>query len=400
MLLAAALAASAMPTACALRVLPARLQQSKPGHFPAVPRDSNSTAAMYNAFKRDIIFFERFAFLLYRTTSKCLQALQTWLARSLGIPPRVMVVRLSGVIAADDDVRLTSYYDGDRPDLLRAGMDDGGDGGQLPRTTGAKASREDVINLARVDKLLTRAFTSHGARAVVLLINSPGGSPAQSSLIYQRLRALRKQHKRIPLIAFVEDAAVSGGYYIASAADEIVADPSSLVGSIGVISRGFGYVKAIKKQGVTRRVATAGESKSGIDPYMPQRSKDLKSQKRLLHEIHHNFIDAVKQGRGDRLKPEEAARLHVVNGGSGGGCVGACFGTPSRRRLQRLVDKGAGLFDGSVYSGEVGRELGLVDSVGEMRTEMQKRFGRHVRLEAVEEEFSKMEFSRLLRWLL
>ena len=133
---------------------------------------------------------------------------------------------------------------------------------------------------------------------------------------------------------------------------------------------------------------------------MPQRGKDLKSQKRLLHEIHHNFIDAVKEGRGDRLKPEEAARIHVSSGGSGGGCSGAIFGAPSRRQLRKLVAKGAGLFDGSVYSGEVGKEIGLVDSVGEMRTEMQKRYGRHVRLEMVEDEAAKTEFARLLRWLL
>ena len=133
---------------------------------------------------------------------------------------------------------------------------------------------------------------------------------------------------------------------------------------------------------------------------MKQRPKDMRSQKRLLHEIHKNFIDAVKEGRGEKLKPEEAAKLHVSTGGGGGGCSGAIFGTPSKRTLQKLVDSGAGLFDGSVYSGEVGKEVGLVDSVGEMRTEMQKRFGRHVRLEKVEDETAKMELSRLLRWLL
>ena len=116
-------------------------------------------------------------------------------------------------------------------------------------------------------------------------------------------------------LAFVEDAACSGGFYIASAADEIIADPSSLVGSIGVISRGFGYVKHIKKQGVTRRVHTAGDAKSGIDPFMKMRKKDLKSQRRILEEIHSNFITAVKEGRGDRLKPEAAAKLHAQTSG-------------------------------------------------------------------------------------
>ena len=181
------------------------------------------------------------------------------------------------------------------------------------------------------------------------------------------------------------------------AADEIIADPSSLVGSIGVISRGFGYVRAIKKQGVSRRVHSAGESKSGIDPYMPMRRKDLSSQKRLLREIHENFIADVREGRGDRLKPEAAARLHVTTAG-GGGCTGALFGRPSKRTIRGLVKEGAGLFDGSVYSGEVGKEVGLVDEVGEMRTVLQKRFGKYVRIETMEEE--KIDYSKLLRWLL
>ena len=130
-----------------------------------------------------------------------------------------------------------------------------------------------------------------------LLINSPGGSPVQSSLIYERLRALRARHKQVPLLAFVEDSACSGGYYIACAADEIIADPNSIVGSIGVITRGFGYVKAIKKEGLTRRLYTAGDHKSGLDPFLPERAKDLKQQKRLLQEIHDNFVAAVKQAR-------------------------------------------------------------------------------------------------------
>jgi ClpP class serine protease len=200
----------------------------------------------------------------------------------------------------------------------------------------------------------------------------------------------------VPLLAFVEDSAVSGGYYIACAADEIIADPSSLVGSVGVISRGFGYVKAIKKQGVERRVHSAGESKSGLDPYMKMRKHDLANQKRLLAEIHNNFIDAVKQGRGDRLKPEAAARLHHSTT-SGSGCY-SFLGGPGKRKLRRMQEDGAGLFDGSVYSGEVGLELGLVDGVGEMRAELQKRFGRFVEIERMEED--RVDYSKLLRWLL
>ena len=166
------------------------------------------------------------------------------------------------------------------------------------------------------------------------------------------------------------------------------------MGSIGVITRGFGYVKAIKKQGVTRRVSTAGDSKAGLDPYMPRRQKDRANQERLLKEFHTNFINDVKAGRGDRLQPEAAARLHHV---TLSGC-GGWLGSPSKRQLSKLVDKGAGLFDGSVYTGEVGKELGLVDKVGELKTELQSRYGRFVRLETVEED--RIDYSRLLRWLL
>ena len=322
------------------------------------------------------------------------------------VTPRVVCVTLTGIIAADGDVRLGAQYSyGGRPELLSPDVTfvDGaerqpridGEADRDPRTAGLRS--DAVINLQRVDRLLTKAFASRGARAVCLIINSPGGSPAQSSLIYQRLRALRKRHKNMPLLAFVEDAAVSGGYYIACAADEVIADPSSIVGSIGVISRGFGYVKAIKKQGVSRRVHASGDSKSGIDPYMPMKPRDLKQQRRLLTEIHENFIAAVKEGRGDRLKPEAAATIHASTTG-GAGCSGLIFGRPSKRKVARLADDGAGLFDGTVYSGEAGLEVGLVDAVGEMHTTLQKRFGRHVRIETIEDDRVDSAL-RLLRWL-
>lgn len=327
---------------------------------------------------------------MLRTASRTTAWIQEWFARSIGFPPRVMVVHLSGVIAADDEVRL-GLYDSllARPEVLLAGVQGAGE---------ARGRADGLINLARCERLLTRAFSAQGARCVCLLINSPGGSPVQSSLIYERLRALRKRYKRVPLYAFVEDAAVSGGYYIACAADEIIADPSSLLGSIGVISRGFGYVKAIKKQGVSRRVHTSGKSKSGLDPYMPQRASDLASQRRLLREIHHNFVEAVRTGRGDRLKPEEAAKLYARTVG-GGGCAGLIFGEPSQRRLTKLVKDGVGLYDGSVYAGTTALQIGLVDELGEMRTTLQKRYGRFVRMETVEPE-DKLDYSRLLRWLL
>ena len=267
--------------------------------------------------------------------------------------------------------------------------------GQPDRSPAAKG-RDAIINLERVDKLLTKAFAAHGAKAVCLLLNSPGGSPAQSSLIYQRLRTLKKRHKNKKLLVFVEDAACSGGYYIACAGDEIIADPSSLIGSVGVISRGFGYVKAIRKQGVSRRVYAAGDHKGGIDPYMRQKQRDLKAR-RLLKEIHDNFIGAVKEGRGERLQPEVAAELHAQTVGVG--CTGLLLGRPSRGTVKSLARKGKGLFDGSVYTGEVAHSVGLIDGVGEMKTELQRRYGRFCRIETVEEE-KTLDYAKLLRWLL
>ena len=338
--------------------------------------------------KRDFLFYERLCTLLVRTGARALDAAKGLLSRLLNFPPRVMVVSLQGVIAADDEVSRVALQAIAPDDLLLAGSH--------ATPTAAGRSRSDLINLARCEKLLSRAFQTPGVRAVCLLLNSPGGSPVQSSLIYERLRALRKRHKHTPLLAFVEDSACSGGYYIACAADEIIADPNSIVGSIGVITRGFGYVKAIKKEGLSRRVHTAGESKSGLDPFLPERKSDLRHQRRLLHEIHANFIEAVKVGRGPRLDAEAAARLHQRTQSTG--CMPQIFSQPSKSTIRRLTRNGAGLFDGSVYSGAVAMEVGLVDSLGEMRTDLQRRYGRYVRIERVEPEPS-IDYSRLLRFL-
>jgi len=199
-------------------------------------------------------------------------------------------------------------------------------------------------------------------------------------------------YPNVKLLCFVEDYAASGGYYIASAADEIVADHNSLVGSIGVISSGFGYVSALKRKGLERRVFKAGASKAGLDPYLPIRSNDLKQKRRLLLELHRNFIAAVKEGRHDRLKPEEAARLAYNS-------TSAFWSEPSERRLRAMVAAGDGLFDGSVYSGSVAHALGLVDSVGEMNSDLQRRYGRFVNVVPVQPE-APVDLSRFLRWLL
>lgn len=178
---------------------------------------------------------------------------------------------------------------------------------------------------AAVAPLLEKAFRAGRPRAVGLVINSPGGSPVQSALIGARIRRLAEETET-PVHAFVEDAAASGGYWIASAADDIHCDPASILGSIGVISAGFGLHEAIARLGVERRVHTAGRSKSQLDPFRPETPEDIARLDDLLGQMHQVFIDHVKARRGDRLNPEtdlfdgrfwlgaEAVRLGLADG--------------------------------------------------------------------------------------
>jgi signal peptide peptidase SppA len=160
------------------------------------------------------------------------------------------------------------------------------------------------LTLAGVARTLERAFAMRNARAVALLINSPGGSAVQSHLIYQRIRALAAE-KDLRVFAAVEDVAASGGYMIACAADEIVCDPASIVGSIGVIGASFGFTEAIRKLGVERRIYTAGDHKSMLDPFLPAKEEDVNRLKSIQHEIHEMFIDVVRRSRGERLTGPE-----------------------------------------------------------------------------------------------
>jgi signal peptide peptidase SppA len=198
------------------------------------------------------------------------------------------------------------------------------------------------ITMANSAKLLERAFAIKRAKAVALVINSPGGSAVQSHLIYQRVRALAAENKKT-VIAFVEDAAASGGYMIACAADEIVADPSSIVGSIGVISASFGFDKAIKKLGVERRVHTAGEHKMSLDPFQPEKAEDVKRLEGLQKDIHAMFIALVKKSRGKKLKGPEKT-----------------------------------LFSGEFWVGEQALRHGLVDRLGDVRSVLRERYGKKV----------------------
>ena len=199
-----------------------------------------------------------------------------------------------------------------------------------------------TLSDASLAPLLTRAFSKGKPAAVALEINSPGGSPVQSSLIGARIRRLAEE-KEVPVFAFVEDVAASGGYWIASAADEIFADASSILGSIGVISAGFGAHVFLQKQGIERRVHTAGKSKSMLDPFKPENPEDIERLNRLLAQLHDNFIGQIKSRRGEKLADDPD------------------------------------LFTGEVWIGHKAVEVGLADGVGHLETVMKARFGDKVR---------------------
>ncbi|KKB10873.1 peptidase S49 [Devosia geojensis] len=211
----------------------------------------------------------------------------------------------------------------------------------------AADQRPGRLNIVSVEPLLKRAFAVKSAPAVAIVVNSPGGSPVQSRLISKRIRDLADEHKK-PVLVFVEDAAASGGYFIAVAGDEIIADPSSIVGSIGVIVATFGFVEAIAKVGVERRLYTAGKNKSTLDPFLPEKAEDVTRIKTFEQDIHQVFIDHVKSRRGARLKASDDE-----------------------------------LFTGEWWTGLKGVELGLVDAIGDLYETLATRFGRNVELKLI-----------------
>lgn len=233
-----------------------------------------------------------------------------WLKRLRKRPPVVPVVRLSGVI-------------------------------------GGASLRGGGLSLTSVNPALERAFKVRGAKAVALAINSPGGSPVQSALIAGRVRALAAE-KKLPVLAFIEDVGASGGYWLALAADEIYADPSSIVGSIGVINSGFGFVEAIGRLGVERRVHTAGSEKSLLDPFRPENPKDVQKLKKLQTEIHDNFKAMVRDRRGERLTAADSE-----------------------------------LFEGQIWTGRTAVQAGLIDGIGTLHTVLRERFGDDVQTPVV-----------------
>ncbi len=228
-------------------------------------------------------------------------------------PPRVAVIPLYGVIAA---------------------------GGRFRQS----------INLSSYADRIEQAFSTPGVSAVALLINSPGGSPVQSAMITKRIRDLAAE-KHVPVLAFAEDVAASGGYMLALAGDEIFADESSLIGSIGVISAGFGFEKAIAKVGVERRLYTAGESKAMLDSFSEEKEEDVARLKDMQAEIHENFKKMVRDRRGKRLK----------------GLRGK-------------------IFSGEVFTGHESIKLGLIDGIGDLRTVLRDRFGDNVKFQVLSEK--------------
>ncbi|MCV3242765.1 S49 family peptidase [Mesorhizobium sp. ZC-5] len=202
------------------------------------------------------------------------------------------------------------------------------------------------LSLASTAGVIEKAFAFPDAPAVAISINSPGGSPVQSRLIYKRIRDLAAERKKKVLV-FVEDVAASGGYMIAIAGDEIIADPSSIVGSIGVVSASFGFPELMKKIGVERRVHTAGQNKAVLDPFKPEKKEDVERLKALQLEVHDTFIDLVKQRRGSKLADDPE------------------------------------LFTGLFWTGKRGLALGLVDALGDMRSVLKDRYGAKTRLKLI-----------------
>ena len=214
---------------------------------------------------------------------------------------------------------------------------------RLSGVIGAVTPLRPGMTLAAVARTLERAFSVRNARAVALVVNSPGGSPVQSRQIYLRIRQLAAE-KSLPVLVFVEDVAASGGYMIACAGDEIFCDPSSILGSIGVVGGSFGFQELIKKIGVERRLYTAGEHKAMLDPFKPENPDDVARVKALQREIHSIFIALVKKSRGSRLKGSEDV-----------------------------------LFTGEYWAGETSVALGLADEIGDLRSVLRARYGDKVK---------------------
>lgn len=218
---------------------------------------------------------------------------------------------------------------------------------RLEGVIGTPGRFQKGISIEGMEEAIEEAFEGKRLKAVALVVNSPGGSPAQSALVHDRIRALADE-KNIPVFAFVEDAAASSGYWIACAAEEIYAQPSSIIGSIGVVSSGFGFVEAIAKLGIERRVHTTGKNKAILDPFQPEKEEDIARLKAIHADLHRIFIEHVEARRG--------VRLNDIDGD---------------------------LFTGAFWVGEEARRRGLIDGIGDVRRVMRERFGENVKLRPI-----------------
>jgi signal peptide peptidase SppA len=219
-------------------------------------------------------------------------------------------------------------------------------------TSEGGALRPPTLSFEAVQEYIEQAFNIPKVKAVALAINSPGGSPVQSELIFRYIRSLAEK-KSIPVLAFAEDVAASGGYFLACAGDEIFASESSLIGSIGVISAGFGFQEAIHKLGIERRIYTQGTNKSLLDPFLPERDSDIEILKNAQKDVHESFKSIVRSRRGNKLNDTE--------------------------------DR---LFSGEFWSGKTALSLGLVDHIGSLTSVLKERFGDDVKLVKLSKERS------------
>ena len=223
---------------------------------------------------------------------------------------------------------------------------------RLEGIIGKAGMTKSGMTLKDMNKLIEKTFEIDRLDSVCLVINSPGGSPVQSELIASRIINLAKK-KDIKIFGFVEDVAASGGYWLACAADEIYASQSSIIGSIGVVSSGFGFHEAIKKLGIERRVHTEGKTKSVLDPFKPSKESDVKIIKKIQKEIHQHFIDTVKERRAGRLTQDDDI-----------------------------------LFNGEFWSGQIALDYGLIDGINDLYSFIQKRYGDKVKIEYIEHKQS------------
>ncbi len=206
--------------------------------------------------------------------------------------------------------------------------------------------------LSTIARSLERAFNTPRARAIALVINSPGGSPSQSHLIFRRIRQLAEE-KKLPILAFVEDVGASGGYMLACAADEIICNDFSIVGSIGVVGASFGFHELMEKVGIERRIYTSGDRKAMLDPFLPEKPDDVKRIKAIQQDIHEHFIALVKERRGSRLNGSDKI-----------------------------------LFSGEFWAAQKAIELGLADRIGDLRSTLRERYGDKVHTPLISAERS------------